>query len=83
MCYFGFNVIPAYYEEVAVAAPTQLEQLALLLEIVDQDLLVASLSPEIREALASAEGPEDLSEEVIAKVAEAVYGLMETQGAQE
>lgn len=63
-----------------MATPIQLEQLALLLEKVDQDELMAMLSPETREALAAAESPEALSEDVIAKVAEAVFSLMEAHG---
>jgi hypothetical protein len=69
-------------EEVAVATPIQLEQLALLLEAVDQEELLAMLPPATREALAAAESPEALTEDVITKVAEAVFSLMEAQRTQ-
>ena len=64
-----------------MATPTQLEQLALLLETVDQEKLLTMLSPATRQALASVERPEDISEEVIAQVAEAALRLIEAQGA--
>jgi len=65
-----------------VATPKQLEQLALLLETVDQEKLLAALSPETRQALASVARPEDISEEVITQVAEVALRLIEAQGAE-
>lgn len=65
-----------------MATPIQLEQLTLLLETVDQEKLLAMLPPKTRQALASVERPEDISEEVITQVAEAALRLIEAQGAQ-